>query len=96
MVKHDYGDNLNTTMATSVDPNVRIIGKRMEMCESEEEAVSLMFKGTHAFVEAFSYGRILVGTHFKQQSQVLANTYILVSFHFEILHLTPIFQVYSN
>lgn len=62
---YDYGEFVPVALKVSSDNYYRSLGNRLELYPSYDEAVFHMLNGTHAYIDSFTYNRILVGVHYK-------------------------------
>ncbi|XP_068208570.1 ionotropic receptor 21a-like [Palaemon carinicauda] len=56
----DYGEFVPGALKSSSDPYYRILGDRLELDEEIDGGVAPMLRGTHAFIESYSYSKILL------------------------------------
>ncbi|XP_066964504.1 ionotropic receptor 21a-like [Macrobrachium rosenbergii] len=68
---YDYGEFVPGALISSQDPYYRILGERLELFPTYDGAVEPMLAGTHAYIESFSYNRILISVDYKAKNSYM-------------------------
>ncbi|KAG7154182.1 Glutamate receptor ionotropic, delta-2-like 25 [Homarus americanus] len=61
----DYGEFVPGALKTSENRVYRALGDKLDLFKEYEEIIPLMRRGTHAFIESYSYGRLLLYADFE-------------------------------
>ncbi|XP_042861565.1 ionotropic receptor 21a-like [Penaeus japonicus] len=57
---YDYGEFVPGALKTSQDPYYRALGDKLDLLPTYDGSVYPMLEGTHAYIESYSYNRILI------------------------------------
>ncbi|XP_037795084.1 ionotropic receptor 21a-like [Penaeus monodon] len=67
----DYGEFVPGALKTSKDPYYRALGDRLDLFQNYNNSVFPMLDGTYAYIESFSYNRILVYVEYKVENSYM-------------------------
>ncbi|MPC72054.1 hypothetical protein E2C01_066347 [Portunus trituberculatus] len=71
MSMFDYGEFVPGALRSSKDPHYRSLGKKLDLYPTYDEAIYAVVNGTHAYIESFSYNRILLFDTYKMRNTFL-------------------------
>ncbi|XP_047499541.1 probable glutamate receptor [Penaeus chinensis] len=67
----DYGEFVPGALKTSKDPYYRALGDKLDLFQNYNNSVFPMLDGTYAYIESFSYNRILVYVEYEVENSYM-------------------------
>ncbi|XP_068207781.1 ionotropic receptor 21a-like [Palaemon carinicauda] len=68
---YDYGEFVPGALISSKDRYYRTLGEKLELHPDYDGAVRLMLAGTHAYIESYSYNRILMSVEYQAKNSYM-------------------------
>ncbi|KAG7169659.1 Glutamate receptor ionotropic, kainate 4-like 7, partial [Homarus americanus] len=72
LVMCDYGEFVPGALMTSENKVYKALGDKLDLFIKYDEVITYLLSGTHAFIESYSYGKIILYAYYK-----VTNSYML-------------------